>query len=434
MDQDQKKKKYQLSFQFNHPSPPASALQKKGTQIREENTEFFVQEETPLIERSQNELKLEDPIPSLDVGHIEETHSFRTDQRPSFSGETSWWNDELHPTPSRKRESTYEPSNEQYEYQGYTYEAVLSNRKRRSGHLLPRFRKSTKLLLVAGSAILVGLIFGLAVLSIFSNLAEEPHTEAAAYSQPSLQERLAAHGQAAPPGTSPALTPSSPTNETNSPVAESEQTVIHWPSRTYFFVQAGAFSEYQAAQVMLQQYTQAGYPGRISGNENPYRLFVGVSPLKQDAQALARYYEAQGLESYVKEILIPDASISLGLSGTKGEEELNNLLEKGDELLVLLSQTAAQGLGEEGQEIALEVWKQIQELHRDYIQLGKTIWEQWLGEEKQLGLEMDKQLAAAVDALETYRQRSHDSYLWASQQATLNYIETYHALIKQKNG
>lgn len=404
--------------------------EERNAEVKEEKSlrQWDFQDTEPLIIDDRQEDHNEDPWNEKEelIPYRNRTHSYS--YRPPYRSiqsaqDVAWQREEDEPKAS------------------YMEGTPLSYRVTKRKNWKTGVKKSTRLFLVASSAIIVGLILGIAVLNIFSNLAEEPNQAEASpigTSSPTLQERLEAQGAQGNP--SDAMGQSSAqsskgveTLDPSAPPATAGTGELQWPSRTYYFVQAGAFSSSQAAQVMLQEYKDQGYPGTMLEQGNSFHLFVGVSGTKEEAQSLSQYYEEQGMESYVKELSFPQVSFSS--NGQESQWELfASLLGTGDQLVTLLSRFASQGLKEGQYEITAEEWKSLQELHKDYLHTEKRVWGDWEGRERQTGEEMNKQLSTAVNAIETYRQQKHRSFLWQSQQALLHYVQAYYELIQAKIG
>lgn len=296
--------------------------------------------------------------------------------------------------------------------------------------LFSRLKGSSKVIFVAGAAIGVGLLLGMMVLSIFSNLDQDVPTQIPSGSNNNPQQ----HGQE-----------TSPTNTTNRDVGTTsdedtpliipsgnvEDGTIQLSSRSYFVVQAGVFSDLDAAREVKQLHVSDGWAGLLLEGSEPYRLYTGISMTKEDAKLIGRYYQEHGIEVYVKEHLTPN------LSEAKIEADENSLrlfpvfLIKGDQLLAKLGEISAKGIMNEEYQLSLAEWNEVKELHRVYLQEGQLVFATWTENEKSFGEQMMFQMTSGVNALEEFRNQNHVTYLWQVQQSALQYVNQYEQMIEK---
>jgi stage II sporulation protein B len=298
-----------------------------------------------------------------------------------------------------------------------------------------RLKKSSKVLLTAVGAIGVGVILGMMVLSIFSNLGQEESTSRAVNpEQPEgkAQTENQANGSSEE-DVSTGSSNKAVTDQDNPVIIPSgnvQDRVLDLPARSYFVVQAGAFSDLDAAKTIIDKYKNNGWAGLLLGAESPYRLYIGLSQNKKDALLLGQYYDEQGVEEiYVKEHLTPPVT-QIKVQAEEGILQLlPTFLAKGDQLVAKLGEISAYGIMDPEYVLTLEEWNKVQELHRSFLQDGKQLFSKWTGEEEQFGEKMMHELTAGVNALETFRKQSHATYLWKVQQASLQYVKEYEGMV-----
>jgi hypothetical protein len=312
------------------------------------------------------------------------------------------------------------------------------NRSRENKDFFMSFKRSSKILLIAGSAIGVGLLFGMIALSIFSNLSDGKNEPTAIVNKDNQDSSTPQAGQnqdkiptsedsnlegvsseAGGESENPQLIPS----------GQVQGNILELPSRSYYVVQAGAFTEESAGKMIIEEYKQNGWPGMLLGDEAPYRLYVGMSQTKEGAMLVGRYFQEQNVQIYVKEHQTPPVSQVEVQANEEALQLLPTFLAKGDQLVAKLGEISSNGIMDAEYQLTLEEWNGVQELHRNFIQEGKQLFSNWPGNEKQMGEQMIHHLNIGVNALETYRKQSHGAYLWQVQQAVLQYLNEYEQMV-----
>ncbi|GAA0355151.1 SPOR domain-containing protein [Bacillus horti] len=320
----------------------------------------------------------------------------------------------------------------------YRTSAPLPKRYHKPKKKMPALGQSTKLIMVAGSAIVLGILLGLSVLAVFSNLSE-PQGEAhnGPGQSPSISQSANGEGQQSSGSMNQNGSPSHSTPKdqsdllinpsVTSPTGSINIGNVQLPIKSYHVVQAGAFSEKQAAEVMLQQLLADGYPGIIRGEQAPFQLLVGIADSKEEAQKIGQYYESQNYEIYVKDWNVTEPG---NLSLSEGQaKQLAAFLAQGEELFQLTSKASIDRV-EGATPITSQQWEKLQLSHRQFLQLGKGITDSWENGTAKNGVEqISKSIIGAINALESYRQEPHQSYLWNVQQALLEFSRGYESLV-----
>ena len=294
-------------------------------------------------------------------------------------------------------------------------------------------KKGWKALLTAGAAMIAGLVMGLTVLSVFSNLSSEEKMNHAGNESmegrvPDLNASDAAEmndgEQGASLGTdAPHLIPA----------GSVEDGVVTLPSRSYYVVQAGVFSEEDKAQSAVEQLADADLSGLLMREDDAYRLYAGIGVERETADTVAQMVQEKGFETYVREHVIADIS---GQQVDVEEDALSMLptfLAKGDELVAQLSGVTVNGLSTPDYTFSDETWTDLQNRHHAFLEEGKPLFQAWQGEEQAIGQQMMREMNSAFQALENYKNETHPAYLWLVQQALLNYVQQYGQLIASLN-
>lgn len=263
-----------------------------------------------------------------------------------------------------------------------------------------------KVVFIIGSAMVIGMMMGLVVLSVFSNLGEE---------------------QAGSNGTrSPAIIDDGDHDENDDmqELPPSEQSEIgSIQERSYYAIQAGVFEDEQAAHLMLEGLNVRGYAGLLLQENDTFRLYLGISPVRDDVQQVATYLEQQGIETYIRE------HVSSPLSQSVTQQHSNiltyaGLLDQADSLLAQFTAHAAHTLQGNGQALSDDNWMKLQNEHLRLLTTGESLLDDWDGQQRQLVENLLHHLSTGLNALQAYRQQPHDSYLWQVQQAGLQYVQT----------
>lgn len=282
-----------------------------------------------------------------------------------------------------------------------------------------RLKSSSKLFFTIGSAVGLGLVMGMMVLNIFSSLNEKSSSLSVEGNRNPIENREGVQVPSTLQEEPPLLIPS----------GNIEGKSVQLPSRSYYVVQAGAFSDKTMAGEGLSNQRQQGWAGLLLGESPPYRLYVGISSSREEAMLLGQFYREKNMEIYVKDHQIAQVS---GAVVEISEEALNYLpsfITKGDQLLTKMGQISARGIMNPSSSFNEEEWKQLQEQHRSFLQEGQVLFAEWEGNGGQTGQRMIHQITEGMNALEIYQKQKHVSYLWKVQQASLQYIEAYEQFI-----
>lgn len=85
-------------------------------------------------------------------------------------------------------------------------------------------------------------------------------------------------------------------------------------------IQGGAFETIESANQAKEHFINGGYAAVVDETEQPYRLYIGLGTNKAHLQPLISAYEADGEDTYVKDLsVIPREEIT--------EEEIQTLIE-----------------------------------------------------------------------------------------------------------
>ena len=267
-------------------------------------------------------------------------------------------------------------------------------------------RLGSKLVMVACSAVAVGIIMGLMVLSFF---AQEPGQEQAAIpTERSLGD---------------------PADEKTLliPAGYVEKDHLYLPSRTYYVLQAGAFSDQHAAQKMNEEIKEEGFPAAIFPTSEAYRVYLALGSNQDEGAGLSQLLEGENFDVYVRTHETQQIELNIG----KVEEKLDLLptfLAISDQLLNQLLKLSTAVLVQE-EAIAEEDLKNVEEMHRKLLLEVQQVLNQASTPMAEHVEQLMRILTVGVSAVEAYTKQPHTSYAWQIQQAGLNYLFQYERLL-----
>jgi hypothetical protein len=271
-------------------------------------------------------------------------------------------------------------------------------------------KKGSKLVLVACSAVAVGLIIGLSVLSLFAqdegqDLAES-HTGQTSPIQNGAQDTLLM------------------------PAGYVENGRLYLPSRSYFVVQAGAFSEKESALKAQDQLQEKGYPAAIFRSEDVYRVYMAIGLSREDGRQLGQMLENERLDLYLRSYQTSEVELNVG----QVEEKLGPLpqfLARSDQLLNQLLERSTEALVSEERVFSDDDMRAAHEMHRQLLLEGQQVLNQVNGPMAQLIEQLMRELTLGVSALDAFENQPHLSYMWKIQEVGLNYLTVYEELLSQ---
>ncbi|MFK2824531.1 hypothetical protein QYG89_02310 [Bacillus sp. B190/17] len=156
-------------------------------------------------------------------------------------------------------------------------------------------RATGKLFIIVISAVLIGVLFGYALVKIITQKEEAPP-------QAVLKEETVEQKAAAPSA------PSAPTSPktTSAMLLPLEITVV----------QGGVFSTKDAAASVKQQIKSVGLPAEIVAQNGQYTVLLAVSSTMETAKIVGGVYEQAGVSTYAKQTSVSPAE---GLQGEAGK-------------------------------------------------------------------------------------------------------------------
>jgi hypothetical protein len=273
-----------------------------------------------------------------------------------------------------------------------------------------RLKFGVKLILTIGSAVGIGVLLGLLILTIFGQLNEQsPPVHLEQGLQGEVERSNVSDGALDEP---PLLIP---------PVVTEEGTTT-LPARVYHVVQAGAFSEREKAHEGYQQLKSLGFSGLLLEDDSIQRLLIGMAAERGHAVKLAAYFVEQELETFVREHVTAEVQLSHPANEVV-VEALTRFLNTGDRLLGRIAGIAMLGITDSEYQLSLAEWNDLKDTHHQFVNETRLLQSSWSEQE---GFEqMARHIAEAMHALETFRKQPHQVWLWSVQDELLGYLQSY---------
>lgn len=121
------------------------------------------------------------------------------------------------------------------------------------------------------------------------------------------------------------------------PVSTLKKSTLMLPEMNTVFIQGGMFADYQRANQKLKEYRKMGIRA-VMTDKSPYRIYLGMSPNRDDALRLSVLFQKKAIPVYLKE---SNVSGEVTLAETQ-KTQLGNLLEEGRDMVNALGSLSVQ--------------------------------------------------------------------------------------------
>ncbi|WP_438347119.1 SPOR domain-containing protein [Paenibacillus sp. FA6] len=189
--------------------------------------------------------------------------------------------------------------------------------------------------------------------------------------------------------------------------------------QTYYMLQYGVFSNAERVEIAKKELEQIGLAaGDDPDQEN--RVYAGISTDREQAKLLSNQLKTQGVELYVREIILPSAS-ELTFAGDA--QSVNDYFTVSTNLISSLSNQSSVLLGmERPTPLSHSDTVALTELHRVWTESIKTLQAGLTSEEsagvKQMELAMNSALSSVVE----YNKNTSKGHLWEIQSFMMQYM------------
>jgi len=295
-----------------------------------------------------------------------------------------------------------------------------------------------RIFLTTGGAIAVGLIFGIMVLTIFSqDQFKTSYRSVLSDTVQTLTAQSSGQGEQKEPAAGPLVTQEANGSAKSAASVDASQSVsLQLPELKMFVAQAGVFQADTPAEAAVAPLTEKGLPHLLYNDSSKQYMFAAAATNREAALGFASNIKNKGIDVYVKEFSFPafQGAVQLGQStDTANHLDLPGFFSRGRELVEALS--ANSGLVITAQPASSEVAK-IKEIHRKFLESGKVsalpaewqpLFQQMVNGLNQAVEARDKMAAASTDQ----KNQSAEQYAWQVQAGILNYLESYTNWVQQ---
>lgn len=237
-------------------------------------------------------------------------------------------------------------------------------------------------------AVLIGVIMGLSILSLFFS----SHANQSGY-----------------------------TIDSHLPKTTLENQMISLPPLNIVMLQAGIYSKQDGARKAVDQLRARGV-GAVMSSSTPFRVFLGLAPSGEEAGMLASLYKKQNIRVYQKKL---DISHKVGLA--PHQQKLGSAIKIGNHIISELSKQSSAGI----------LKSSFNPLNRELSQSYKRFYRESqavlphlsvLGREKLV--EMQDALNQAVQSVSLIQKNMpSQSSLWEVQEKLVRYVTAYENLV-----
>lgn len=265
-----------------------------------------------------------------------------------------------------------------------------------------------KAALAVTGAIITGLAFGLFVLNLLegsgneTNLAKVPAISSSEANKP---DSPGAGDEAQP--VSSGINPAQIAN-------------VSIAAQTYSFLQHGVFSTTGASEAALADLKRKGFTGTVENGDKRY-VFAGFTLVKSDAVSLAKLFQDNNIEIYVKTVELPAIS-QISWEGSK-PQSVGDFITNGDKLIRMMNGVTIAHLEEKDP-------SPFDSATLSALQDAHALWTASAADLKDGGTvyvliqSMESAMNAAIAAMERYADKPSTASLWEAQAAMIQYILT----------
>lgn len=337
----------------------------------------------------------------------------------------------VHPERDFERDEDNQPDYGELDYSGGR------RRGQRIEAIWPK-KAFVRIFLTTGGAVAVGLIFGIMVLTIFSQ--EQFKTSYRSVLSDTVQTLTAQstdQGEQKTHSTGTPLLQEADGSAVPSAPADASQSVsLQLPELKMFVAQAGVFQADTPAEAAAAPLTQKGLPHLLYNDSSKQYMFAAAATNREAALGFASNIKDKGIEVYVKEFSFPafHGAVQMGQSTDAANHlDLPVFFSKGRELVEALS--ANSGLVITAQPASGEVAK-IKETHRKFLESGKVsaLPAEWQPHFQQMVNGLNQAVTARdkmAEASTGQKTQSAEQYAWQVQAGILTYLESYMKWIQQ---
>ncbi|RNB70133.1 hypothetical protein EDM52_17975 [Brevibacillus invocatus] len=297
-------------------------------------------------------------------------------------------------------------------------------------------------LLTTGGAIAIGLVFGIMVLTIFSQeqfstsyrtvLSDTVETLTAQPESPSNKQTTPT-GPVLPGDQGSAAQPTASTGAAMSLSLQLPEVKMH-------VAQVGVFQLDAPEEAATQSLTKLGLPHLLYNDSTKQYMFAAATTSREAVLGFASNLKTKGLEVFVKEFSFPayqgEVKIEQSAEPTTTQPNLDLFFTAGRELTEALSAQSGLVITSAQPAIAPADTATLKEKHRKFLEAGKvnTLPAEWQPYFQEMVNGLNQAVAARdkmAEASGGKKTESAESYAWQVQGGILTYLESYTKWLQQ---
>lgn len=215
--------------------------------------------------------------------------------------------------------------------------------------------------------------------------------------------------------------------DTGLPVAGTDgaaagQVPVDIAAQSYYLLQYGVFSTPDGADQARQELLGAGLAAGLDP-EGGNRVYAGMSPDREQAKLLSSGLKSEGIELYVRELVLPGA----GKASYAGQAEaVNSYFTASGQLLNELSGVSAALLSGSGQAAGSP---SVSDLHMQWTEAVKALAPGLTPEGQSLCTDLQKAMNRGIAALNEYDKNKAQGLLWEVQESMMNFLAGQRSLL-----
>lgn len=295
--------------------------------------------------------------------------------------------------------------------------------------------------LTTGSAVVIGLVFGFLVLTVFSqeHLSQSyrsvlTDTVQTLTAQESAGEQLPIAGPVLPSGSGTA---------SDTPVTPAAGTQINaelqLPEVKMFVAQAGVFQPEASAQMAAQPLDKLGIPHLLYKDSTKQYMFAAAAPSRDAVLGFASRLKEKGVDVYVKEFAFPAYQGTVSVAKPSEEAanpNVNAFFANGLALAQTLSAHSGIVITSAQPALSQEEATAMKEKHRQFLEESRLVHvpDAWKPLFNGMVNGLNQAMAARdkmAEASAGKKSDSAESYAWQVQTGVLGYLENYANWVQQ---
>lgn len=283
-------------------------------------------------------------------------------------------------------------------------------------------------------AVAIGLVFGMLVLSLFS---QEDFSKSYRSVLSETVQTMTAQGTDQKEGDLTAAGSLQPNETANQPAGTpgrgQTDVALELPAVKMFVAQAGVFQPGAPAQTAVEPLDKLGLPHLLYIDSTKQYMFAAAAPTRDAVLGFASSLKNKGIDVYVKEFSFPafEGTVSVGrTAGAADSPDLGAFFSNGVKLAQTLSADSGMIITNQQPTLSQEGAAALKEQHRQFLEESRLVQvsDQWQPLFSGMVNGINQAIAARdkmAEASAGKKADSAESYAWQVQAGVLGYLENY---------